>query len=82
MESWIPSTRTGCEPAWVRPRRRSAAAWSSAAAVAGWYFWHPEATYFGVGKINRDQIEDYAERKGMELWEIERWLAPNLGYEP
>ena len=52
------------------------------AAVAGWYFWHPEARYFGVGKIGRDQIEDYARRKGMALPEIERWLAPNLGYEP
>ena len=52
------------------------------AAVAGWYFWHPEARYFGVGKISRDQIEDYAQRKGMEISEVERWLAPNLGYEP
>ena len=52
------------------------------AAVAGWYSWHPEARYFGVGKISRDQVEDYASRKGMELSQIERWLAPNLGYEP
>ena len=52
-----------------------------AAAVAGWYFWHPEARYFGVGKIGRDQVEDYAQRKGMSPAEIERWLAPNLGYE-
>jgi 5-methyltetrahydrofolate--homocysteine methyltransferase len=52
------------------------------AAVAGWYLWHPESRYFGVGKINRDQVEDYAVRKGMDLAEIERWLAPNLGYEP
>jgi 5-methyltetrahydrofolate--homocysteine methyltransferase len=52
------------------------------AAVAGWYFWHPEARYFGVGKINRDQVEDYAARKGMTMAEAERWLAPNLGYEP
>ena len=52
------------------------------AAVAGWYLWHPEARYFGVGKINRDQVEDYAKRKGMALTDVERWLAPNLGYEP
>jgi 5-methyltetrahydrofolate--homocysteine methyltransferase len=51
------------------------------AAVSGWYFWHPEAKYFGVGKIGRDQVEDYARRKGMTVAETERWLAPNLGYE-
>jgi len=52
------------------------------AAVSGWYFAHPEARYFGVGKIERDQVEDYARRKGMSLTEAERWLAPNLGYDP
>ncbi|MGH7534288.1 MAG: vitamin B12 dependent-methionine synthase activation domain-containing protein, partial [Gemmatimonadales bacterium] len=52
-----------------------------AAAVSGWYFWHPEARYFGVGKIERDQAEDYARRKGMVVAEMERWLAPNLNYE-
>jgi len=52
-----------------------------AASVSGWYFSHPEATYFGVGKINRDQVEDYAKRKGMTYEEAERWLAPNLGYD-
>ncbi len=51
------------------------------AAVSGWYFWHPEARYFGVGKIGRDQVEDYARRKEMPVAEVERWLAPNLGYE-
>ena len=51
------------------------------AAVSGWYFSHPESKYFGVGKINRDQVEDYARRKGMTLEEAERWLAPNLGYD-
>ena len=49
-----------------------------AASVSGLYFWHPEARYFGVGKIERDQLEDYAERKGWSLAEAERWLAPNL----
>jgi 5-methyltetrahydrofolate--homocysteine methyltransferase len=53
-----------------------------AASVSGWYFSHPEATYFAVGKINRDQVVDYAKRKGMSLEEAERWLAPNLGYDP
>ena len=51
------------------------------AAVSGWYFWRPEARYFGVGKILRDQAEDYARRKGMDLATAERWLAPNLAYE-
>jgi 5-methyltetrahydrofolate--homocysteine methyltransferase len=52
------------------------------AAVSGWYIAHPEARYFAVGKVDRDQVEDYARRKGVTLAEAERWLAPNLGYEP
>ncbi|KTT45269.1 methionine synthase [Pseudomonas oryzihabitans] len=52
-----------------------------AAAVSGWYFAHPEAQYFAVGKIDKDQVECYAERKGQELAVTERWLAPNLGYD-
>ncbi|MCL5796606.1 MAG: dihydropteroate synthase, partial [Gammaproteobacteria bacterium] len=52
------------------------------AAVSGWYFAHPESRYFGVGAIGRDQVEDYAHRKGMSIAEAERWLAPNLGYDP
>ena len=52
-----------------------------AASVSGWYFWRPEASYFGVGKIGRDQVSDYARRKGMPVEEVERWLAPNLGYD-
>ncbi len=51
-------------------------------AVSGWYFSHPQSRYFGVGRILRDQIEDYAARKGWTLEEAERWLAPNLGYVP
>jgi len=51
-------------------------------AVSGLYFSHPQSTYFGLGKIGRDQVEDYAVRKGMTLEEIERWLGPNLNYEP
>jgi len=50
--------------------------------VSGWYFAHPSARYFGVGRLGRDQVEDYARRKGIPLEEAERWLAPNLGYEP
>jgi 5-methyltetrahydrofolate--homocysteine methyltransferase len=52
------------------------------AAVAGWYFAHPDAAYFGVGRVARDQVEDYARRQGWSLSETERWLAPNLGYDP
>jgi 5-methyltetrahydrofolate--homocysteine methyltransferase len=50
--------------------------------VSGMYFSHPEAEYFGVGRIDRDQVADYAARKGMELREAERWLAPILAYDP
>jgi 5-methyltetrahydrofolate--homocysteine methyltransferase len=53
-----------------------------AAAVSGFYFAHPEAKYFAVGKIGKDQVEDYARRKRMDLRTIERWLSPNLNYEP
>ncbi|HEY4773034.1 MAG TPA: methionine synthase [Steroidobacteraceae bacterium] len=53
-----------------------------AAAVSGWYFAHPQAHYFGVGKIDRDQVADYARRTGMTLGDAERWLSPILGYEP
>jgi 5-methyltetrahydrofolate--homocysteine methyltransferase len=52
-----------------------------AASVSGYYFWHPQAQYFGVGKIGRDQVEDYARRKGMDVTTAERWLSPNLNYE-
>jgi 5-methyltetrahydrofolate--homocysteine methyltransferase len=52
------------------------------AAVSGFYFSHPKARYFGVGKIDRDQVHSYAHRKGMAFSEAERWLAPNLGYDP
>jgi 5-methyltetrahydrofolate--homocysteine methyltransferase len=53
-----------------------------AAAVSGLYFSHPESRYFGVGKISRDQVADYAARKGWDLDEAERWLAPILNYDP
>jgi len=53
-----------------------------AAAVSGIYFSHPESAYFGVGKIGRDQVADYAARKGWSLEEAERWLAPSLNYDP
>ncbi len=51
------------------------------AAVSGLYFSHPDARYFAVGKINQDQVEDYAKRKGMPVVEVEKWLAPNLAYK-
>jgi len=59
----------------------SCAMWP-ASAVSGLYFAHPDAAYFGVGRIGVDQVEDYAARKGMDQSEMERWLAPNLGYTP
>ena len=52
------------------------------AAVSGLYFSHPQSAYFGVGKVERDQVEDYARRKGMSVAEMERWLAPILNYDP
>ena len=52
------------------------------ASVSGWYFAHPEARYFGVGRLGRDQVEDYARRKKWTVRDAERWLAPNLGYTP
>ena len=51
------------------------------ASVSGWYFSHPDSKYFAVAQIQRDQVEDYALRKGMTPAEVERWLAPNLGYD-
>jgi len=53
-----------------------------AASVSGWYFSHPESRYFGLGNIGKDQVADYARRKGMSLEEAERWLAPVLNYSP
>jgi 5-methyltetrahydrofolate--homocysteine methyltransferase len=57
-------------------------AMSPPSAVSGYYFSHPDSTYFGVAEIGRDQASDYAKRKGMTLEEAEKWLAPNLGYDP
>jgi len=59
----------------------SMAMWPGAS-VSGWYFSHPESQYFVVGRLARDQVEDYAERQGWTLAEAERWLSPNLGYDP
>ncbi len=59
----------------------SMAMWPGAS-VSGWYFGHPQSQYFVVGRLGRDQVEDYAARKGWTLAEAERWLAPNLGYDP
>jgi len=53
-----------------------------ASSVSGLYFSHPQAKYFAVGKIGRDQVEDYARRKSLDIGELERWLGPVLGYEP
>ena len=51
------------------------------AAVSGWYIGHPDSRFFAIGKVDRDQVEDYAQRKGMSVAEVERWLGPNLGYD-
>ena len=53
-----------------------------AASVSGWYFSHPDSRYYALGRIDREQVADYARRKGMSLEEAERWLAPNLAYDP
>jgi 5-methyltetrahydrofolate--homocysteine methyltransferase len=70
----------GAEPLGIR--LTESFAMLPAASVSGWYFGHPQARYFAVGKIGRDQVVDYAKRKGMTLAEAERWLSPNLAYEP
>jgi 5-methyltetrahydrofolate--homocysteine methyltransferase len=53
-----------------------------AASVSGLYLGHPKARYFNVGRVGRDQVEDYGRRKGILPTLVERWLAPNLGYDP
>ncbi|PKP64214.1 MAG: hypothetical protein CVT87_02315, partial [Alphaproteobacteria bacterium HGW-Alphaproteobacteria-9] len=55
----------------------SFAMWPTAA-VSGFYFGHPESQYFGVARVGRDQVEDYAARRGVDLATVERWLRPNL----
>jgi 5-methyltetrahydrofolate--homocysteine methyltransferase len=57
-------------------------AMTPAASVSGIYLAHPEARYFNVGKIGRDQVTDYVARSGMTREDVERWLSPNLGYDP
>ena len=52
-----------------------------AASVSGFYYSHPESKYFSVGKITKDQVEHYAERKGMSMEEAEKWLSPVLSYD-
>ncbi|MCW2847404.1 MAG: metH, partial [Marmoricola sp.] len=59
----------------------SMAMWPGAS-VSGWYFSHPQSQYFVVGRLGPDQVASYAERKGWTLAEAERWLSPNLGYDP
>ncbi|HAL13811.1 MAG TPA: methionine synthase, partial [Planctomycetaceae bacterium] len=57
-------------------------AMTPAASVSGLYFSHPDSRYFNVDKVDRDQVEQYAQRKNMSVAEVEKWLAPNLGYKP
>jgi 5-methyltetrahydrofolate--homocysteine methyltransferase len=70
----------GCERAGIR--LTESYAMDPASSVSGFYLAHPQSRYFAVGKIARDQVEDYARRKGITLAEAERWLGPYLGYEP
>ena len=53
-----------------------------ASSVSGFYFGHPNSRYFALGKIAKDQVLDYQKRKGLSLSEVERWLGPNLDYNP
>ena len=57
-------------------------AMTPASSVSGLYFSHPESRYFPLGRIDREQATDYAERKGWSLETVEKWLSPNLGYDP
>ena len=57
-------------------------AMSPSSSVSGFYFSRPSSSYFGIGKINKDQVNDYAKRKGIPVEEVEKWLGPNLGYSP
>ena len=63
-------------------RLTESCAMTPASSVSGLYFGHPEARYFAVGAIGKDQMEDYAGRKGVARVEMEKWLQPNLGYDP
>ena len=72
---WMPSDKIGVK------LTESYAMWPGSS-VSGFYYAHPESRYFGVGKIERDQVEDYAKRKGWDGGEAERWLAPLLNYNP
>src|SRR5262249_43885780 len=66
----------------TRVKRTPSLAQLAGASLCGLYFSHPESHYFGVGKIERDQVEDYAARKGWTAAEAEKWLAPVLNYDP
>jgi 5-methyltetrahydrofolate--homocysteine methyltransferase len=80
-EKWPLFELLGAEQA-TGIRLTESLAMSPAASVCGMYFAHPKARYFAVDRITRDQAEDYARRKGMKIAEVERWLSPNLGYDP
>src|SRR4029079_11520498 len=71
----------GAEEATGLKLTESCAMWPGAA-VSGLYFSHPDSRYFGLGKIGRDQVQDYSARKGWTIEEAERWLSPNLNYDP
>jgi 5-methyltetrahydrofolate--homocysteine methyltransferase len=70
------------EPGQIGVSLTESFAMQPAASVAGIYFSHPASRYFNVGRIGRDQVDDYARRKGTSVGQIEQWLHPNLAYEP
>jgi len=80
-EKWLLFELLGAEQA-TGIRLTESLAMDPAAAVCGLYFAHPQARYFSVDRITYAQVEDYARRKGMKIKEVERWLTPNLGYDP
>ena len=80
-EKWLLWKRLDVEQNAAIKLTESCAMWPGAS-VSGLYFGHPEARYFSVGKLGRDQIADYHIRKSMPLAEVERWLGPYLNYDP
>ena len=80
LARWRPGTLEVEERTGIR-LTESFAMWP-ASSVSGLYFAHPQARYFTLGKIDRDQVADYHQRKRMSIAEVERWLGPNLNYDP
>ena len=80
-EKWVLFDLLGAERS-AGIRLTESLAMTPPASVCGLYFAHPRSRYFSVDRITREQVADYARRKGMKIPEVERWLGPNLGYDP